>query len=144
MPTSIYPVRVKTIEAVRMANYRRLVAELQGEADAPISAAEVARALGISKVYAWQLEKGKREAIDSKAARLMERSMLKDEGWMDTDFDLWPFPDADLLVALTALKRDQRLEIQGVIRQHLSKFERAGSGKFKPYPPESERQNLAA
>jgi transcriptional regulator with XRE-family HTH domain len=128
MCASAYPAWVKTIEVIRMANYHRLVAELQGDGP-PLRSADVARALGISKVYAWQLENGKRDAIDSKAARLIERSMKKEEGWMDTDFELWPFPDAELLVALTALKRDQRLEIQGVIRRHLAELQPPSSGK---------------
>jgi hypothetical protein len=122
---------VKTIEAVRMANYRRLVAELRGDAES-IRPVTISRALGISNVYAWQLENGKREAIDSKAARLIERNMGKPEGWMDTDFELWPFPDVDLLARVERLKPEQRIEVQAAMRHALSLLEpgrAAESGK---------------
>lgn len=122
---------MKTIEAVRLANYRRLVAALQGDKAEPIRPADIARALGISKVYAWQLENGKRDTIDSKAARLMEREMEKPEGWMDTDFDLWPFPDASLLERVERLSPDQRIEVQYAIRRALSDLGLAGEGSGK-------------
>lgn len=128
MRSQEYPDWVKTIEAVRLANYRRLVAELQGNKSEPIRPADIARALGISKVYAWQLENGKRDSIDSKAARLMEREMGKSEGWMDTDFDLWPFPDATLLERVERLGPSQRLEVQYAIRRALSDLGVAGEG----------------
>lgn len=140
-----YPAWVKTIEAVRLANYRRIVAELTGEKES-IRPADIARALGISKVYAWQLENGKRNTIDSKAARLMEREMGKPEGWMDTDFDLWPFPDATLLERVERLQPEQRIEIQGAIRQALATLETGGasSGKSLPSTSGGENQQRAA
>jgi hypothetical protein len=129
MGASDYPVWVKTIETIRLANYKRLVAELQGDGQ-PLADAEIGRALGISKVYAWQLSKGARTAIDSKGARKMERAASKPEGWMDTDFDLWPF-DAELLVLIEGLKRDQRLEIQGVLKYEIERMQQGKtSGKF--------------
>lgn len=70
-----------------MENYKRLVAELGDGVKPPA----IASALSISKVYAWQLENGKRLAIDSKAARKMERKIGKPDGWMDNDPDFWPF-----------------------------------------------------
>lgn len=106
-----------------MANYKRLVAELQQVNEGPVRPVDIARALGISKVYAWQLENGKRDAIDSKAARLIERKAGKPEGWMDTDFELWPFPDASLLERVEQLRPDQRVEVQGAIRQALAAIE---------------------
>lgn len=119
-----YPPWMKTIEVVRLANYRRLVDELRGENET-IRPVDIARAMGISKVYAWQLENGKRTVIDSKAARLMERGCGKEEGWLDTDFDAWPFPDTELLARLESLKPEQRIEVQGVLRKLISDFERA-------------------
>lgn len=107
-----------------MANYKRLVTELRDEG-ASVRPADIARALGISKVYAWQLENGKRESIDSKAARAIEREMHKPVGWLDTDFELWPFPDADLLGRIEALDYARRLELQGVLRKVLADFEQA-------------------
>lgn len=53
--------------------------------------AEVAFELGISKVYAWQLRTGKRESIDSPAARKIEVAAGRPEGWLDTNFKMWPF-----------------------------------------------------
>jgi transcriptional regulator with XRE-family HTH domain len=140
-----YPDWVKTIEAVRLTNYRRLVAELQADTEGPIRPVDIARALGISKVYAWQLENGKRDAIDSKAARLMEREMEKPEGWMDTDFDLWPFPDASLLQRVERLGLDQRIEVQYAIRRALSDLGIAGegSGKSSPSPSGDGRRNAS-
>ncbi len=108
-----------------MANYRRLVAELQEDRDRPLTAADIARAFGISNVYAWQLENGKRDSINSKAARLIERKCDKPEGWMDTNFELWPFPDTDLLARVEELRPDQRIEVQGAMRRAVIAFERA-------------------
>lgn len=125
-----YPDWMRTIEATRMANYRRLVEELKGGRE-KITGPEIATALGISAVYAWQLENGKRDTIDSKAARKMERKADKPEGWMDTDFDLWPFPDKSLLARVEALTEEQRVEVQGAIRQALSAFGHSGSESGK-------------
>lgn len=127
MVASPYAFWVKTIEVVRLANYRRLVNELSA-GDEPVRPVDIARALGISKVYAWQLENGKRTVIDSKAARLMERSAGKAEGWMDTDFDAWPFPDAELLARVEALRLDQRTEVQGVLRKLLADIDESTRG----------------
>lgn len=129
-----YCLWVKTIEAIRMANYRRLVSDLQGDGDVPMRPPDIARALGISKVYAWQLENGKRTAIESKAARLMERKAGKPEGWMDTDFELWPFPDRELLGRVERLKHDDRVEIQGIIKDKILRLENnSHSGKSSGY-----------
>lgn len=113
-----YPVWVKTIEAIRLANYRKLLAELAEDRD-PLKGVEIASALGISAAYVSQLERGIRDSIDSKAARKIERTANKPEGWMDTDFDLWPFPDAGLLAEIESLKPPQRVEVQLAIRQAL-------------------------
>ena len=131
MSVSRYALIVKTIEAVRLENYKRLVAEIKGEQE-KIRPPDIARALGISKVYAWQLEKGKREAIDSKAARLMERGMGKPEGWLDTNFDLWPFPDINLLARVQALDNNQLLELQGILRKMLAEFEQILTDQSRP------------
>lgn len=120
---------MRTIEAVRLENFGRLLKEIRGDGPEP-AAAHVAAALGISGVYAWQLMTGKRTNIDSKAARLMERKAEKPEGWLDTDFELWPFPDASLLAAVEQLNAMERAEVQGAIRDKLSQF-----GKLQPTPP---------
>lgn len=78
---------MKTIEVIRLENYKRLVAELGDGVKPPA----IARALGISTVYAWQLENGKRDSIDSKAARRIERNADREPGWLDNDPALWPF-----------------------------------------------------
>lgn len=111
---------MKTIEAVRLENFRALVREIQGEQDAEPTGQAVGTALGVSSVYAWQLMKGKRAKIDSKAARTMEAAMDKPEGWMDTDFALWPFPDAALLAQVEQLDPTQRIEVQGAMRQAIA------------------------
>jgi hypothetical protein len=76
---------------------------------------------------------GKRDAIDSRAARKIERAVEKPEGWMDTDFELWPFPDKALLEQIEGLKLDHRLEIQGAMRQALAALAATqhSSGKFQ-------------
>jgi len=114
-----YPVTVRTIEEIRLSNYRRAVAELAEERP-DIKAPDIARAFGISTVYAWQLENGKRSAIDSKAARKIEMELGKPVGWMDTDYELWPF-DPELLAQIGRLKSDARIEIQGVLRAELAR-----------------------
>lgn len=126
MQSCPYPLWMRTIEVVRLANYRRIVEELKGDRD-KITGPEIARALGISAVYAWQLENGKRDVIDSKAARKIERNAGKAEGWMDTDFEMWPFPDARLLERVESLKPSQRLELQGVLKDRLDRYEDEGT-----------------
>jgi transcriptional regulator with XRE-family HTH domain len=129
-----YPAWVKTIEVIRLANLNRLVAELKASGLSTDKA--VADAMGISAAYLSQLGKGVRDSINSDAARKIERKAEKPEGWMDTDFDLWPFPDAELLVQVESLDRDQRVEVQGAMRTKMREFEQkrhvAGSGESSP------------
>lgn len=127
---------MKTIEAVRLENFRRLVQELQGDEPSEPTAQAVGSAIGVSSVYAWQLMAGKRANIDSKAARKMEVKMEKPEGWMDTDFGLWPFPDATLLAQVEQLDPDQRIEVQGAMRQAIAAFHAP--------PPKQDFQTMAA
>lgn len=119
---------MRTIDEIRLNNFRTLVAELRAEQGAEVGDAEVAASLGISKVYAWQLRTGKRDKIDSPAARKMEKAAQKAVGWLDTDFMLWPFPGIapDRFDALT---RDERIEIQGQVRGWVEKFESARQSK---------------
>lgn len=114
-----YPVRVRTIEAIRLANYRRIVDALRKD-DEEIKNPAIAGALGLSSVYVWQIENGRRSVIESKAARLIERRMQKPEGWMDTDHDLWPF-DSATLDAIRSLQPHDRYEIQGVLKSELAR-----------------------
>ncbi len=108
-----------------MANYKRLIAELHGDAPPPSDAA-IGRALGISTVYAWQLNNGKRASIDSKSARKMERAMGKEEGWMDTDLLAWPFPMVDIARYQTLGPEDKGY-VQGKLEQAIEMCEqRAG------------------
>lgn len=136
---------VKTIEVVRLENYKRLVTELLG--DDAVRPVDIATALGISTVYAWQLQKGERDRIDSTAARKMERKAGKEVGWMDTDFSMWPLPDADLLGQLQGLEKDDRLEIQGAIRNALSNLQakraKKSSGKSSRSSPGAGRSKAA-
>lgn len=117
-----YPVRVKTIEAIRMANLKRLEDELREGGLSTDKA--VAKAMGISAPYLSQMKTLERGAIGSTAARKIERTAEKPEGWMDTDFDLWPFPDADLLAQVERLVRDQRIAVQHAIWQALDLIEK--------------------
>ena len=110
---------MRTIEEIRLENFRALVTELLGEgAGDP----DIANTLGISKVYAWQLRTGKRTAIDGKAARKMEMKAEKPMGWMDTDFKLWPFPGIEPQ-RFAGLSSNQRIEIQGHVRVWVERFE---------------------
>ena len=122
MPPPGYPAWVKTIEAIRMANFKRLAEELR-ERDGLSSDKAVADAMGISGAYMSQLGKGVRGAINSVAARKIERKAQKPEGWMDTDFDLWPFPDVELLERVERLLPNQRIEVQGAMRRAIADFE---------------------
>lgn len=128
MNTTCYPALVRTIEEIRLANYRRLINELQEELrlERPPNGPEVSAAFGISTVYAWQLVKGKRTNIDSQAARTIEKKMEKPIGWLDMDSELWPFPGIEY-ERVDRLTRDQKIEIQGAMRTLLNDFE-SGSG----------------
>lgn len=128
MSASLYPDPMRTIEEIRLENYRTLIAELEVELGSEIGDAEVALHLGISKVYAWQLRSGKRSKIESPAARKIEKAAEKPVGWLDTDFKLWPFPgiSPDRFDSLT---RDERIEIQGQVRGWVEKFESSRQSK---------------
>lgn len=123
MFTSCYPAQVLTIEQIRLQNYATLIQELGRERGYDLKDPEVAAALGISKVYAWQIRNKKRSAIDSKAARKMEAMAGKPLGWLDTNFDLWPFPGIDA-ASFERLSQEQKLEIQGSVRSLLLAFEK--------------------
>jgi len=114
---------MRTIEEIRLENFRALITELQEDLGTPdITAAEISMHFGISSVYAWQLKFGKRDKIDSVAARKIESKYGKPHGWMDTDFKLWPFPDIDQ-ERFASLKGNQKIEIQGQVRGWIEKFE---------------------
>jgi|GEM_PF-4876405 len=126
MQPPCYPDRVLTIEQIRLRNYTSLIEELGRERGYALKDPEVALALGISKVYAWQIRNGKRSAIDSKAARKMEECAGKPVGWLDTNFELWPFPGIDA-ASFERLNPEQKLEIQGSVRSLLLAFEKQGA-----------------
>lgn len=111
-----YPQWVKTIETIRLENLKRLMDDLR-ESEGLSTGRAVAKALGISAPYLSQIKNSVRGTIDSVAARKIERKAEKPEGWMDTDFDLWPFPDVELLADVESLKPEQRIEVQGAMRQ---------------------------
>lgn len=113
---------MRTIEEIRLENFGRLCKELQDELGEELTDLEVSRHLGISKVYAWQLRTGARDKIDSKTARKFEAKANKPEGWMDTDSRLWPFPGIDP-GRFSALSHDQKIEIQGLVRERVERFE---------------------
>lgn len=119
---------MKTIESIRLQNYANLVKELTEARGRDLKDPDVAKELGISKVYAWQIRNKKRESIDSKAARTIEETAGKPVGWLDTDFSLWPFPgiSSDRFDRLTD---DEKLEIQGAVRRMMIEFESKKSGE---------------
>jgi hypothetical protein len=120
---------MRTIEEIRLENYRALVNQLQAELGGAIGDGDVSAYLGISKVYAWQLRSGKRGKIDSPAARKMEKAVGKAVGWLDTDFKLWPFPGI-APDRYEHLSHDERMEIQGQVRGWMEKFEASKQTKF--------------
>lgn len=91
MNALLYPVGVKTVDEIRLANYRRLTAEVQEHLGREPSGVELADALGISAAYVSQIKTGKRTNIEEESARKMEDKRGKERGWMDNDQDLWPF-----------------------------------------------------
>ena len=113
---------MRTIEEIRISNYKRLVDELREDLGREPSGKEVADFLGISSAYVSQFKTGARENIDSHAARKMEAKAKKPRGWLDTDFEVWPFPGIDRS-RFDALTRSQRDEIQGMVRAALLEFE---------------------
>jgi len=119
-----YPLGMRTIEEIRLENFQGLVRELEAHRGAPLNDSEVAFNLGISKVYAWQLRSGKRTKIDSVGARKIELHAGKAVGWMDTNFKMWPFPGIEP-ERFNALTYEQRIEIQGQIRERIERFEAA-------------------
>lgn len=112
---------VKTIEEIRLANFWRLVKELEVELGHEPNDPAVAAAMGLSKVYVWQLRNSKRDKIDSAAARKIEGNMQKEPGWMDADPDAWPFPGIDRSL-FDALSPSQKTEIQGLVRRAILDF----------------------
>lgn len=135
--TLCYSGFVKTIEEIRMENFRRLVEEIERERGHEMNGPEVAKALGLSSVYVWQLRNGQREAIDSKAARKIELKTGRPKGWLDTDTALWPFPgiEFDRYLRLSA---EQKLEIQGSVRKMIIDFEES-SGELPGEKPQAAR-----
>lgn len=143
MPCVTYPAVVKTIETIRLENFFRLAEEVRLR-DRLSTDKAVAAAVGISGGYLSQLNSGVRSAIESDAARKIERTAEKPTGWMDTNFDLWPFPDRSLLERVERLKIDQRIEVQGAMRQALDAIERSSSALPTPPPPPSISPEAAA
>lgn len=134
-----YSLQVRTIEEVRLKNFKTLVKEITEELGREPSGATIAGAFGISPVYVWQILTGKRTAIESKAARTIEATYEKETGWMDTDFDLWPFPDIEP-PRLFNLKPEQRIEIQALVRDRIERFEAANAArsvKVSRKPPQA-------
>lgn len=86
-----YPAPVKTISAIRMENYRRLIDELRRELQSEPKGAEIAEKFGITPAYVSQIKNGHRSDIDEAAARKIEAKCGKEIGWMDNDPSLWPF-----------------------------------------------------
>lgn len=145
MPPVAYPAAVKTMDAIRLENFFLLAEEVR-ERDNLVTDKAIAKALGISAGYLSQLRTGVRSVIDSAAARKIERATKKPTGWMDTDFDLWPFPDRSLLEEVERLERDQRVELQGALRQALANMTRgrAESGKFADSQPGANQRRETA
>ncbi len=113
---------MRTIEEIRLDNFRVLVDELARDLRREPKNVEISAHLGVSPVYVHQLFKGKRANIQSEAARKIEEHMLKPRGWMDADHRTWPFPGIDL-DRLQRLTYEQRMEIQGLLRDRVERFE---------------------
>ncbi len=113
---------MQTIEQIRLANYRRLIKELGDERGYELKDPEIAVALGISKVYVWQLRKKERDNIDSKAARKIEAKSGRPLGWLDTDFNLWPFPGIKP-TRYAMLTEKQKIKIEAIVEFKMSEFE---------------------
>lgn len=113
---------MRTVEETRLVNYRRLIDELREELRRDPSGKEISDHTGITTVYVSQLKTGTRANIDSQAARKIELAAKKPRGWLDTDFDLWPFPGLDM-ARFDPLTKGQRDEIQGMVRGALLEFE---------------------
>lgn len=129
MPADCYAFDVRTIEEIRLANFKLLTAELADLLKCAPKPPAIAEFMGISKVYAWQLVTGKRTNIESKAARDIEAKTEKPTGWMDTDFSLWPFPDIDP-ARIDGLTVAQRAELQVLLRQSIETFEAANAKRL--------------
>lgn len=95
MPVITYPPRVKTIDAIRMENYERLLGQvrekLKAEHDREPKDYEIADALGITKEYFSQIKNRKRVNLEEDAARRIEVKLDLERGLMDNDTSLWPF-----------------------------------------------------
>lgn len=91
----IYPAPVKTISAIRMENYLRLIEDVRREFLRDLGrepkGVELAQRLGITQVYVSQIKNGHRSVIEDDAARRIEAKCGKEIGWMDNDPSLWPF-----------------------------------------------------
>lgn len=106
-----YACAMRTIEVVRIANLRRLVSELSKDGT---SQNRIAARFEMSGPYLSQLLKGVRNKLDSPAVRKIEEGAGKPLGWMDTDFDLWPFPSIDPGL-IESLPADQRFKLEGAL-----------------------------
>lgn len=95
MVTFPYPAGVKTISAIRLENYTRLINDLSLKLAMELGREprdkELATALGITPAYVSQIKTGERKNIQDEAARKIERALMLEPGWMDNDPDLWPF-----------------------------------------------------
>lgn len=78
---------------------------------------KIARALGTP---AWQLVREMTEK-QRRLYELIEKAYA--ERTKSPDFYVWPLPDAELLGRLEGLDKDDRLEVQGAIRNALSNLE---------------------
>lgn len=125
-----YCASMRCIEEVRLENYLALVRELRDEFGRTPLDVEIAARTGLSSVYVHQLKKGKRASIQSVAARKMEKCAGKPIGWLDTDRQLWPFPGIDP-ARFESLTPDQKIEIQGVVRERIERFESAPEKQSK-------------
>lgn len=119
---------MQTIEQIRLSNYRRLINELGEERGYELKDPEIAVALGISKVYVWQLRKKERDSIDSKAARKIEAKSGRPVGWLDTDFELWPFPSITP-ARYAKLTGTQKIKIEAIVDFKISEFEAEEANK---------------
>lgn len=117
-----YLANVKTIEEIRLDNYKRLIDEFRAELGRDPKGVELAARFNIAPAYVSQLENKRRENIDSQAARKIEEGAGKPRGWLDADANSWPFQDIER-ARFDRLSLRQQIEIQGVVRERMERFE---------------------
>lgn len=128
--------RMKEVEQVRRERLQSLrerfgsLAELNRELARPDRDATLGQYLNMT----IGTKSPKVKAMGSALAREIEEKLSLPRGWMDTDPDLvrergdpWPFKSLDY-ARFDRLTLEQKIEIQGVLRDRIDRFEADSSG----------------